>query len=68
MPSAATRPAFFTEAAMPFSRSHSTALSMSPSVATRAFLQSIMPTPVISRRFFTSVALKAIIAFLQIYS
>ena len=46
---------------MPFSRSHSTALSISPSEAVSAFLQSIMPTPVISRRFFTSAAVKAIL-------
>ena len=48
------------EAALPFSRSHSTALSISPSEAVSAFLQSIMPTPVISRRVLTSAALKAI--------
>ena len=53
------------EAARPFSRRNSTALSMSPSEAVKAFLQSIMPTPVISRRFLTSAAVKAIIFFLQ---
>lgn len=30
--------------------------SMSPSVSTRAFLQSIMPAPVLFRRAFTIVA------------
>ena len=46
--------------ARPFSRSQSTAASISPSVAWRAFLQSIMPTLVISRSFLTSSAVKAI--------
>jgi hypothetical protein len=49
------------EAAKPFSRRYSMALSMSPSEAARAFLQSIIPTPVLSRRVFTSAAVKAII-------
>ena len=43
---------------------HALALSMSPSVSTRAFLQSIMPTLVISRRVFTSAAVNAIVCFL----
>ena len=60
MPSAAILPAFFWEAARPFSLRYSTALSISPSDSTRAFLQSIMPTPVISRSFLTSAAVKAI--------
>ena len=65
-PSAATLPAFLVWAARPFSRSHSMALSKSPSASTRAFLQSIMPTPVISRSFCTSFAAIAIINYLQI--
>ena len=59
-PSAAIRPAFFTEAARPFSRRKSMAFSISPSEAVRAFLQSIMPQPVFSRRAATSLAVKFI--------
>ena len=55
-PSAATRPDFFAAAAKPFLRSQSTAASMSPSVSVSAFLQSIMPAPVFSRRSFTRAA------------
>jgi hypothetical protein len=65
MPSAAMREAFLAEAAMPFSRSHSIALSISPSEAVRAFLQSIMPAPVISRRFFNICSSKSHFLFLQ---
>src|SRR5574344_1977091 len=56
------RPAFLAALARPFSRSHSTALSISPSHSTSAFLQSIIPTLVISRRVFTSAAVKAILS------
>ena len=41
---------------MPFLRSHSSALAKSPSVSARAFLQSIIPAPVFSRRSFTIAA------------
>ena len=46
IPSAATLPLFFACVARPFSRRTSIAFYISPSVSTRAFLQSIMPTPV----------------------
>ncbi len=49
-PSAATLLAFLAADARPFSLKISIALSMSPSDSTRAFLQSIIPTPVFSRR------------------
>src|SRR3546814_13397623 len=55
-PSAATRPAFFAAADRPFLRSQSTAASTSPLVSPSAFLQSIMPAPVFSRRSFTRAA------------
>ena len=45
-PSAAALPLFLACVASPFSLRNSTALSISPSLASRAFLQSIMPTPV----------------------
>ena len=77
IPSAAIRLAFFCAVARPFSRRNSTALSispaspfslrnstalsMSPSVAARAFLQSIIPAPVISRNSFTIAAVTAIL-------
>src|SRR4051812_27748258 len=41
---------------MPFSRSQVTAASTSPAVSVRAFLQSIIPAPVRSRRALTSFA------------
>ena len=44
----------------PFSLKNSTALSISPSVAVNAFLQSIIPAPVISLNFFTIDAVIAI--------
>src|SRR5580700_11544696 len=53
------RPDFLAAAARPFLRSQSTADSMSPSVSVRAFLQSIMPAPVLSRRSFTRAAVIA---------
>ena len=59
-PSAATRSAFLAAAAKPFSRSSATARSKSPSASVRAFLQSIIPTPVCWRSLFTSWAVKAI--------
>ena len=55
-PSAATRPDFLAALVMPFLRSQSTAASTSPDVSLRAFLQSIMPAPVFSRRSFTIAA------------
>ena len=50
------RPDFLAALVMPFLRSQSTAASMSPDVSLRAFLQSIMPAPVFSRRSFTIAA------------
>src|SRR5580658_7951486 len=45
---------------MPFSRSHTTALSRSPLHSPSAFLQSITPAPVFSRSSFTIFALTSI--------
>jgi hypothetical protein len=51
----------------PFLRSQSIAASMLPSVSSRAFLQSIMPAPVFSRRSFTIAAVTfAILVFLHL--
>src|SRR6202790_4360160 len=55
-PSAATRPAFFAAFDKPFLRSQSIAACMSPSFSESACLQSIMPTPVVSRRSLTIAA------------
>ena len=55
-PSAAILPAFFSAFACPFFLRNSTAASISPSVWARAFLQSIMPAPVISLNSFTMPA------------
>ena len=55
-PSAVTRPAFLAAAERPFLRSQSTAASRSPPVSPSAFLQSIIPAPVLSRRSFTMLA------------
>src|SRR6202158_914395 len=55
-PSAATRPAFFAAFDRPFLRSPSIAACMSPSFSASACLQSIMPTPVVSRRSLTIAA------------
>src|SRR5215217_3363937 len=55
-PSAATRSAFLAALARPRVRSQSTAASMSPLVSARAFLQSIIPTPVESRSCLTRLA------------
>ena len=63
-PSAAILPDFFCAFMIPFSRSQSTALSMSPSVSTSAFLQSIIPEPVSSRSSLTSAAVTAIVSSL----
>ena len=52
-PSAAILPAFFSAPARPCSLRKSTALSISPSVAARAFLQAIIPAPVMSRNSLT---------------
>ena len=62
MPSAAIRPAFLAAPASPFSLRNSTAFSISPSVAARAFLQSIIPAPVISLNSFTIAAVTAAIS------
>ena len=43
----------------PLTRRNSTALSKSPSASVRAFLQSIMPAPVASRRRLTSAAVNS---------
>mmetsp|Transcript_17845 Transcript_17845/g.41161 ORF Transcript_17845/g.41161 Transcript_17845/m.41161 type:complete len:396 (-) Transcript_17845:7-1194(-) len=50
LPSAATRVAFLSACASPFLRRNSAAASWSPPDSVRAFLQSIMPAPVRSRR------------------
>ena len=60
IPSAAILPAF-AAFAIPFSLKYSTALSISPSVFARAFLQSIIPAPVISLNSFTIAAVTAAI-------
>ena len=44
--------------AAPLVRSTSTAASKSPSASSSAFLQSIIPAPVVSRSFLTSAAVK----------
>ena len=62
IPSAAIRPAFLAAPASPFSLKNSTAFSISPSVAARAFLQSIIPAPVISLNSFTIPAVTAILS------
>src|SRR5437763_1742321 len=54
-PSVAERPDFFCAVARPFLRSQSTAFSRSPLASCSAFLQSIIPAPVFSRRSFTIV-------------
>mmetsp|Transcript_24284 Transcript_24284/g.78357 ORF Transcript_24284/g.78357 Transcript_24284/m.78357 type:complete len:326 (-) Transcript_24284:82-1059(-) len=56
MPSLVARPDFFSADARPFFRRDSVAASMSPSLSISAFLQSIMPAPVASRRVFTVLA------------
>ncbi len=55
-PSAATRPDFLAAAERPFLRNQSMAASTSPLFSLRAFLQSIMPAPVFSRRSRTIAA------------
>src|SRR3954454_4491529 len=55
-PSVAIRPAFLAGELKPFTLSHSTALSKSPFVSFRAFLQSIMPALVFSLNSLTSDA------------
>src|SRR5882757_6447101 len=55
-PSAAMRPAFLAAFERPFLRSQSIAASMSPLFSDSACLQSIMPTPVVSRRSLTIAA------------
>mmetsp|Transcript_31023 Transcript_31023/g.77686 ORF Transcript_31023/g.77686 Transcript_31023/m.77686 type:complete len:256 (+) Transcript_31023:68-835(+) len=55
-PSVAMRLDFLSADAMPFFRSHTTASSMSPPLSCSAFLQSIIPAPVLSRISFTCLA------------
>src|SRR5690554_3880783 len=55
-PSAAARPDFLAAADSPFLRKKSTALSKSPAVSVRAFLQSIIPAPVLLRNWATKDA------------
>src|ERR1700677_354820 len=55
-PSAATRPAFLAAFDSPFLRSQAIAACMSPAFSVSACLQSIMPTPVVSRRSLTIAA------------
>src|ERR1700758_3342526 len=63
-PSAVERSARLPTSFAPLMRSSSTALSKSPSLSVRAFLQSSMPAPVSSRSRLTSAAVKfAISAF-----
>ena len=59
-PSAAILSAFLADFAIPFSLNQSNDASMSPSHASNAFLQSIIPAPVFSRNSFTNFALIAI--------
>ena len=61
IPSAAIRPAFLTALASPFFLKNSIAASISPFVSLRAFLQSIIPAPVISLNSFTILAVTAMI-------
>src|SRR5438093_2605958 len=56
MPCLATRPDFSEARERPCLRRKSIALSISPFVSARAFLHSIMPAPVRSRKSFTSEA------------
>ena len=65
-PSAATRPDFLAAADRPFLRSQSTAASTSPLLSVSAFLQSIMPAPVFSRRSRTIAAVISAMAVLLV--
>ena len=56
VPSLAALPDFLSTWARPFFRSASNAVSMSPSASTSAFLQSIIPAPVWSRKALTVFA------------
>ena len=56
MPSVASRPPILRALSPRRTRSSSTALSTSPSVSSSAFLQSIMPAPVLSRSSLTCLA------------
>ena len=64
-PSAVTRPDFLAAADRPFLRSQSIACSTSPPVWPSAFLQSIMPAPVFSRRSFTRAAVISAISIIS---
>ena len=55
-PSLARRSAFLAALPRPFSRKISTAALISPFASSRAFLQSIIPAPVLSRNSFTICA------------
>ena len=59
MPSAAMRPSRFLAPARPALRRISTAWSSLPSASVSAFLHSIIPAPVFSRRAFTISAVIA---------
>ena len=63
-PSLASRSALAAALAIPFSRRYFTAASMSPLHSLRAFLQSIMPASVLSRRALTRAAVISAIVFL----
>src|SRR5512139_1775354 len=56
MPSEAVLPAFLAAVARPLCLRRSTAFSKSPALSTSAFLHSIMPAPVFSRRSLTASA------------
>jgi hypothetical protein len=60
-PSDATRPDFFSALEIPLARSQSIDDSMSPSFSLSAFLQSIMPAPVLSRSSLTMAAVMVIV-------
>mmetsp|Transcript_24253 Transcript_24253/g.47499 ORF Transcript_24253/g.47499 Transcript_24253/m.47499 type:complete len:222 (+) Transcript_24253:458-1123(+) len=62
-PSAAVRPAFLAAPAIPFFLRKSSAAWTSLLDSARAFLQSIIPAPVLSRRAFTALALTATLGF-----
>lgn len=62
-PSAAVLPAFFAAPAMPFLRRNSSAAWTSLLLSASAFLQSIIPAPVLSRSSLTALALTATYAY-----
>ena len=62
-PSAAIRSAFLAALEWPLARSQSAAASRSPPVSCNACLQSIIPTPVLSRSAFTKAAVISAMVF-----